>query len=661
LVWRPLGVGALGLAFRDSLDLARQQQDVEAQLAAVIKSTGGAAGLSAEQIKGMAKELQGVTNFSDDAILSGQNLLLTFTNIGEDVFPRATETMLDMATALGTDAKSGAIQLGKALNDPTEGISALTRVGVTFTEQQKEQIKAMQEAGDMAGAQTVILDELQKEFGGSARALADPADQLKNAFVDFKEVVGGAVLPLVEQLYSKALPLVNRAMKIATDLISHFSSALEKGNGFVWAISAALTNVFDGAPWLNGVVVALDLIQDFFDGMGKGEGIIYAIQSALVNSFDGAPWIGGMLDATDFLRNLLTTVSDAVVSFVSWKDVLVATGVVVASIVVPFLVGLVTAAAPVIAVAAALIGAVALLRNAWESDWGGIQELVGGVVESITTAYQGFIDGTLTLPEAVGQAFAGIVAVIGSALPVAVAKLGEFTTGLITGLAAALPDFLAGVYKWATAIVSWIGDAIPKAIDSLTNFIENLGSTGDGTGESTFVPMVAKWVGLLIDWVINDLVPKVGPAFLSFSLALLEAFGQIGLALGRLALTIGNTVLEQLLDGMKAGWNAVVAWFGTLRLPDLNPFNNGGAPGYAVGTAYASGGWSVVGEAGPELVRLPRGAAVDTANQTRNMLGGMAGGPTYNISITVPAGATEQDGQRAARGFLSEMRSAGLR
>ena len=80
---------------------------------------------------------------------------------------------VDLAQAMGGAPKDAAIQLGKALNDPIKGISALTRIGVTFTDEQKAQIKTMQEAGDMAGAQGVILAELNKEFGGSAQAAAD--------------------------------------------------------------------------------------------------------------------------------------------------------------------------------------------------------------------------------------------------------------------------------------------------------------------------------------------------------------------------------------------------------------------------------------------------------------------------------------------------------
>jgi hypothetical protein len=319
-------------------------------------------------------------------------------------------------------------------------------------------------------------------------------------------------------------------------------------------------------------------IAAFVDILDK----VVAMTVALL-SWDTAaiPFLGTLTDMAGRIMEMVQPVMDAIGSFVSWQDVLIALGVVVAAVVLPILAGIVSAALPIIAVGAALVGAVALVRNAWENDWNGIRELVGGVIDSVLGAYQGFVDGTLTLPQAIGQAFSGIGAAIAERLPgwietlkgwgaaawqwvvdsvpVVLGKLGEWATSLITGLAAGLPGFLAGIYEWATAIVSWIGEAIPKAIDSLTNFIENLGSTGDGTGESTFVPMVAKWVGLLIDWVVNDLIPKVGPAFLEFSVALIVAFGKIGIALGELALTIGNTVLQSLLDGMKEGWGAA-AW-----------------------------------------------------------------------------------------------------
>jgi len=100
----------------------------------------------------MADSLQRVTTFDDEAITGAQSLLLTFTKIGRDVFPEATRTVLDMSQALGQDLKSSSIQLGKALNDPITGITSLTRVGVTFTAEQKKLIESLVKTGQVAEA-----------------------------------------------------------------------------------------------------------------------------------------------------------------------------------------------------------------------------------------------------------------------------------------------------------------------------------------------------------------------------------------------------------------------------------------------------------------------------------------------------------------------------
>ncbi len=177
---------------KESLNLAREQAAAEAQVASTIASTGQAAGATLSQLKAHAAALQGVTNFGDEATLQGQALLLTFTNIKEN-FPQATETMLDMSAALGQDLKSSALQLGKALNDPIAGVSALQRVGVSFSDEQKRVIKSLSETGRMAEAQRLILKELNREFGGSAAA-AREADggftALGNSFGDLREEIG---------------------------------------------------------------------------------------------------------------------------------------------------------------------------------------------------------------------------------------------------------------------------------------------------------------------------------------------------------------------------------------------------------------------------------------------------------------------------------------
>ncbi|MBI5092231.1 MAG: phage tail length tape measure family protein [Candidatus Hydrogenedentes bacterium] len=185
--------GGLGLAvgaFADS-------EAASAQLEAVLKSTKGAAGMTAESIQALSTELSRMTPFEDDAITAGQSMLLTFTNIGKDVFPEVTRTMLDMSQALGQDLKSSAMQLGKALNDPIAGVSALQRVGVSFTESQKAQIETLVKSGQTMQAQKLILSELSTEFGGSAAAAAGTLTgkwtQLKNEFGSMMEEIGSAL------------------------------------------------------------------------------------------------------------------------------------------------------------------------------------------------------------------------------------------------------------------------------------------------------------------------------------------------------------------------------------------------------------------------------------------------------------------------------------
>ena len=186
-------VGALGMA----VSSAAESEQAMAQLDAVLQSTGGAAGLTRDELTNLADALQKVTTYDDEAIIGAESLMLTFTKVGKEVFPEAIATVLDMSTALGQDLQSSTIQLGKALNDPIAGITALSRVGVSFTETQKETIKAMVETGDVLGAQKLILAELAVEFGGSATAAADTLngsiEQLGNSFGNLMEAIGAAL------------------------------------------------------------------------------------------------------------------------------------------------------------------------------------------------------------------------------------------------------------------------------------------------------------------------------------------------------------------------------------------------------------------------------------------------------------------------------------
>ena len=96
----------------------RVQEQAERKLQSVVKATGGAAGLTSQEMINLARSLQQVTTFGDEAIIEAEAILGTFKNVREDAFIRTTEAALDMSTVLGTDLNSAMLQLGKAVNDP---------------------------------------------------------------------------------------------------------------------------------------------------------------------------------------------------------------------------------------------------------------------------------------------------------------------------------------------------------------------------------------------------------------------------------------------------------------------------------------------------------------------------------------------------------------
>lgn len=287
--WETLksGVELISDGIKDVVNTASQASLVTAQMNQALKSTHDASGETAEALEKLATGLSTTTMFSKDTIESAQNMLLTFTNIGSKTFPQATKTALDMAQALGGDAKQQALQLGIALNDPEKGIGRLTRVGVTFTDSQKNLIKSLQDSGNMAGAQAVVLQELQKEFGGSAEAagktLPGQLAILQNSFENIKENVGNALIPVLTQLLSLSQPLISAFGTVLvgaltevagwiTDLsgvITQASSPLNNTGAIVKTLGDTFTGVFsslqtDAQPFIQSLVGGFTTLKPLF-------------------------------------------------------------------------------------------------------------------------------------------------------------------------------------------------------------------------------------------------------------------------------------------------------------------------------------------------------------------------------------------------------------
>lgn len=256
---------AVGAGIKQFIDDARESARVGRLTEQVVKSTGGAAKITAEQVGDLATAISNKTGADDEAIQSGQNLLLTFTNIrngvgkGNDIFNQASQAITDMTAALNDGQvtaegmHSSSIQLGKALNDPIKGVTALQKVGVSFTADQKKQIKTLVESGKTMQAQKIILGELSKEFGGAAEAAADPVTKLKTIVGNASESIGGALLPIVNKGATALGKVIPKAIGLATIGVQAMGAAFQgegvTSAGFVGVmerIGVTARKVFDG-------------------------------------------------------------------------------------------------------------------------------------------------------------------------------------------------------------------------------------------------------------------------------------------------------------------------------------------------------------------------------------------------------------------------------
>lgn len=220
------GFVALGAAIVGGVGDAREAQQLFAATEQTIKSTGGAAGVSAQQVVDLATALsaaQGKSLFGDAEIQKSENMLLTFTSIGKDVFPQATQATVDMAAAFHSTPEAFDQMIGKALNS-ADGFTALKRSGVAFTDSQEQQIKTLFAAGKATDAQRIILGELNKEFGGQAAAAA-AADggmtQFKDSLGETFETIGSKLLPILNKLGAWLnSPDVQQAISIFADRLA---------------------------------------------------------------------------------------------------------------------------------------------------------------------------------------------------------------------------------------------------------------------------------------------------------------------------------------------------------------------------------------------------------------------------------------------------------
>jgi hypothetical protein len=268
----------------------------------------------------LANEQARLTGVNQNTIKESQALLLTFKDIASSAdevggaFDRATQLTLDMASAGFGSVTDNAKQLGKALNDPIAGLTALRRSGIQFTKAQQDQIRTLVESGNVLEAQTMILEEIENQVGGTAAATANSTDKMKVAFSQASESIGMALLPAVEALLpivikfadwasqnteivialAAAIGGLSAAIVVANFAMKAWAAAQAIATAAQWAFNAALTANPIGlvVVAVAALVAGLVLLYRRFETVRN---IVKALLAPLKAAADAVGWLAKKL------------------------------------------------------------------------------------------------------------------------------------------------------------------------------------------------------------------------------------------------------------------------------------------------------------------------------------------------------------------------------
>ncbi len=577
------GVGAIRGAFSAAADY----QKMQAATNAVIESTGGKAGMSAKAVVDLANSLEAVTAIDDQVIQGGENLLLTFTNIGKDVFPAATEAMLNMSTALGQDVSASAVQLGKALNDPIKGVTALSKVGVSFTQSQKDAIKAMVEMGDTAGAQKLILAELNTEFGGAAKAagstLAGQLSLLQDTISDtFRDIAVKALPTLLSltQMLAKALP---EAIDLAGQGIGALVDFLTPVFAFAWdKLSGPLTTIA-GLVW--------DALKDGASALGNLAGLAWDGVTGLVDAltpFAAMAW-GAIKDGLDALGNLAGLAWDGVkdgmaalggLANIAWDKVKDGAKALADIAVAKF-----DQLSPQLTDLGTAIKGIGMetFANAWEHVKTALQpayDVLKPLVEQVLNALKDQVRDVGNALKPLGEAFADLGRALQPLEPL-LKPLGVVLGVVIVGAIAALLLSLQGLIKFMTFTFVVAIDAVVIAIKSITIAIDFVTKAVTEWG-----PQIVSAGAAVIQW-FKDLPGKITGFVAGFPSLLTEK---------------GKALISGLLNAITAASVDLFTWFGNLPGLVVQAFGDVTSTLWSVGQDLVNGLWNGISSAWDGLV-----------------------------------------------------------
>nr|DAK10317.1 MAG TPA: minor tail protein [Caudoviricetes sp.] len=246
---------------------------------------------------------------------------------------------------------------------------------------------------------------------------------------------------------------------------------------------------------------------------------------------------------------------------------------------------------------------------AFERSMGQVFDAVGPIMISLGEIFSGSVNGMGLSFESVTpiivDAINGIGSVITAVAPVA--------SAIIQGLG----SYIAEIFPGIASIISVVGEKIGAAFTML------------GSHSQLFQGII-ETMGPIVSGVLSTMGTVIGGAFDLIIAAVdlcLSAFEKAFPAIEAVVKTTWS-VIEPIVNGIGKGISAVAG-----AVKNVSGFISGGSKGSvganATGTSYWRGGYTTVGEHGPELINLPAGSKVHSNSDTQKIIGGKA----VNINI----------------------------
>lgn len=489
--------GAIGEAIEGQKNFAKLEQ--------TIKSTGGAAGLTAEEAQALAEQFAHLAGGSDDAVIAIEELALRSGNISADEMPAFIQASLDLGTVMGDNAAAARL-LAMAQDDPLAAFKKVERATGAYDTALEEQIKALQDSGDNAGALALVMESLGETTGGAAAANAETfagkMEVMNGRIGEAVEAIGAAFLPILEELFTNviepSLPIIEQFAANIAAAIQAFAASPE-AQAAMEILKAAITDI---SEFFGVFITALEGGRDPLDAIGL------AIRAAFPPE----------------IETVLMSIFDAVVGFV------------------------------------------ALVEQSWPTIAAAGQVVVDFIMDTLLPGFMALVDWTVanwpTIQSTISDVMNFILDLVGTVL----AGVQEFWTAHGDEIMETVSTFMAfvsdTVSAMLTAIQGWWadhGDSVTAVITGLVTTISELWGTwftflydNVSTALGLIQEFWANW-GDEISLIVGALFEAVGLLFDAFA----AAFAGDWTTFGETLRTAWDTVWKAIEDTA----SAVFDWF----------------------------------------------------------------------------------------------------